>query len=292
MRIILGLIPALFWGLMPLFLNRFGGKPAEQMLGTVYGAALASVIFYFIMQPAISFSAFAWCFVAGMCWSFGTITQYSAYPEIGVSITMPTSTGSQLVGTSIVGVLFFKSWPGLSDKFIGFLAIAVIVIGVCMTAYQDKSNSGGMKISKANFKAGLMNASFGAIGFIICNSLPKIPQADGFEMIMPQCLGMLTSGILIALCRKQYRQEKPFFKAVTFENMITGFSFAIAEFVYFFSIDINGLSTGFVLSQMCVVISTLLGIYVIKEHKTHKELSLTLSGLVLVVVGGAITGLI
>ncbi|XIF19856.1 MAG: ribose uptake protein RbsU [Acetilactobacillus jinshanensis] len=164
--------------------------------------------------------------------------------------------------------------------------------GVCMTAYQDKANSGGTQISPANFRAGLMNAGFGAIGFIICNSLPKIPKATGFEMIMPQCLGMLASGILIALSMKRYRREKPFFKKVTFENMITGFSFAIAEFVYFFSININGLSTGFVLSQMCVVVSTLIGIFVIKEHKTHKELCLTLGGLVLVVVGGAVTGLI
>ncbi|XIF19857.1 MAG: ribose uptake protein RbsU [Acetilactobacillus jinshanensis] len=75
------------------------------------------------MRPSIGLSTFIWCFIAGMCWSFGTITQYSAYPEIGVSMTMPTSTGSQLVGTSIVGVLFFGSWATLPAKLIGFLAI-------------------------------------------------------------------------------------------------------------------------------------------------------------------------
>ena len=291
MRILIGLVPALFWGIMPLFLNRFGGRPAEQMLGTVYGSALASLVLFLIIRPQIQLSTFLWCFIAGMFWSFGTITQYSSYPEIGVSITMPTSTGAQLVGTSVVGVLFFGSWITGMDKLVGFLAILLIIIGVCLTALHDK-NSSGPQISAHNFRAGMMNCIFGAIGFIICNSLPKIPQASGLQMILPQSLGMLTSGIIIALIMKRYRQQKPFFKKVTWENMITGVSFSVAEFVYFFSIQINGLSTGFVLSQMCVVVSTLIGIFIIHEHKTHKELCFTLVGLLLVVVGGAVTGLV
>ena len=291
MRILIGLVPALFWGLMPLFLNRFGGKPAEQMLGTVYGSALASLVLFLIMRLQIQFSTFVWCFIAGMCWSFGTITQYSSYPEIGVSITMPTSTGAQLVGTSIVGVLFFGSWATGIDRIVGFLAILVIVIGVILTAVHDKQST-GPQISSRNFRAGMMNCIFGAIGFIICNSLPKIPHASGMQMILPQSLGMLTSGIIIALVMKRYRQQKPFFKRITWENMITGVSFSIAEFTYFFSIHLNGLSTGFVLSQMCVVVSTLIGIFIIHEHKTHKELCLTLVGLLLVVAGGAVTGLV
>lgn len=50
----------------------------------------------------------------------------------------------------------------------------------------------------------------------------------------------------------------------------------------------NGLATGFVLSQTSVVLATLTGIF-LKSEKTSKELMITIVGLVLILVAASIT---
>ena len=50
----------------------------------------------------------------------------------------------------------------------------------------------------------------------------------------------------------------------------------------------NGLATGFVLSQTSVVLATLTGIFFLNQ-KTSKELMITIVGLVLILVAASIT---
>ena len=51
----------------------------------------------------------------------------------------------------------------------------------------------------------------------------------------------------------------------------------------------NGLATGFILSQTSVVLATLTGIYFLKQHKTSKEMVITIIGLVLILVATSVT---
>ena len=37
MNILIGLIPALFWGILPLCVSKIGGKPTQQIMGTTMG---------------------------------------------------------------------------------------------------------------------------------------------------------------------------------------------------------------------------------------------------------------
>ena len=46
--------------------------------------------------------------------------QFISYTRIGVSGTIPLSTGFQLVGNSLIGVLIFGEWPTAQAKVIGF----------------------------------------------------------------------------------------------------------------------------------------------------------------------------
>lgn len=188
----------------------------------------------------------------------------------------------QLIGTTIVGALFFGCWQMAEAKMIGIIAIILIIIGVCMTAFHEKTNH----ISPHNFRVGVLLSVFGSFGFIACNSLPKIPSASGWEMLLPLSLGMLFSAGAISLSTSSIRQQHPFWNVTVFRNLLTGIMFGLAQCGYFFSMEANGLSTGFVLSQMCVIISTFGGIVFLHEHKTHHELLLTILGLFLVLSGG------
>lgn len=54
---------------------------------------------------------------------------------------------------------------------------------------------------------------------------------------------------------------------------------------------LNGLSVGFTLTQMNVVIATICGILILKEEKTKKEMIYVVIGLILVVLGGVFIGI-
>lgn len=81
-----------------------------------------------------------------------------------------------------------------------------------------------------------------------------------------------------------------FKEKVSWQQIISGFFFAFAALTYLISAqpNMNGLATGFVLSQTSVVLATLTGIF-LKSEKTSKELMITIVGLVLILVAASIT---
>lgn len=54
--------------------------------------------------------------------------------------------------------------------------------------------------------------------------------------------------------------------------------------------SVVGVATGFSLSQLGVVISTLGAILLLKERKTRKEILFVIGGVILVVIGGILIG--
>jgi glucose uptake protein/putative ribose uptake protein len=74
--------------------------------------------------------------------------------------------------------------------------------------------------------------------------------------------------------------------------MIDGLIFASAALSILLSKAHNGVATGTSLSQTNIIIATLGGLFILKEHKPKRELSFTLIGLALVVTGGILIGLL
>ncbi len=138
MNIFIALLPALFWGVLPVVVTRAGGKPIQQIIGTTAGTFLVSLIFLGIYHPHISATAFLFSFISGAFWAFGQINQYKAFAVIGVSRAMPISTGLQLASTSLLGVLAFGEWPATVTRYIGLLAVTIIIVGIILTTWQQK----------------------------------------------------------------------------------------------------------------------------------------------------------
>ncbi|GLB47059.1 putative sugar uptake protein [Philodulcilactobacillus myokoensis] len=287
MNILIGLIPALLWGLMPVAVNKSGGRPINQLIGTTYGAFIIALIVYLIKRPEISASTFWWCLLSGIFWTFGQLTQYTSFTKIGVSTAMPISTGMQLVGNSLIGVLFFGEWNSIEFKIIGFSAIVLIIIGIALTTKTDSDN----KINSAALKEGVLLLLFGTFGYAGYSAFPRIANADGWSALFPQILGMLITAVIFSIgLSKQNPVKDSLFSRHSILNMSTGFLFGLAAFVYLISTHLNGVATGFTISQMCVIVSTLSGIFIIGEHKSKRELTFVILGLILVVIGGIMTG--
>lgn len=284
-NIFIGLIPALMWGIQPLVMQTLGGKPGNQQMGMVMGTFLFAVGVLLFRQPEVwTLNLILSSFACGVIWALGQINQIGAFPLIGVSRAMPISTGTQLVGTSLVGVLYFHEWDTTEKLLLGFGAIAIIIIGVAFTAYQENK---GATENRGNMKRGIIMLLFSSLFFVGYAVIPRVANVSGWDAVFPQAIGMFLGTFII--CR--YQKEVNVWDKTSFKNIITGFIFATANLTMMLSNQLNGVAVGFTLSQMNVIVSTLGGLLLLKEKKTAKELLFVLFGLALVAGGGILIGL-
>lgn len=250
MTLLITLLPALLWGFTPVFVHFLGGKPIEQLLGTTYGGLVIGLIIFLIKRPTITFWDFFWCCIGGAFWSVGQLAQYHAYNRLSVSTTSPINSGVQLVGVNIVGVLFFGSWASPLAKIIGFSAVAFIIFGVYV------STRGGKKtplkstyIQKKQFAANVTKLILGAgIGYTICSTFPRIPDASGWVTFPSQTVGMFLGAVILALMSKKDRHWNVFFNKSAFLNIIEGFNSSLGTFFYQTAMMLTSVSTAFTLS--------------------------------------------
>jgi Putative glucose uptake permease len=132
------LLPAIAWGILPLAVAKINGKPINQIFGTALGTLIVSIGVFIVLKPSISVVSFIMAALAGGFWIIGQLGQYNAYKEIGVSQTMPISTGLQLIGTSLIGVLLFGEWASVNAKIFGAIGIILLIIGVALTGKKDQ----------------------------------------------------------------------------------------------------------------------------------------------------------
>lgn len=289
-NILIGLMPMIGWGLFPVIVGKIGGKPASQIIGTTLGTLiLAIIVAIFRGTPIPETKTFIFCLISGACWALAQIITFHVFETMGVSRTMPITTGFQLVGASLWGVFILGNWASTQSKLIGFTAIILIILGVYLTAWSEDRSSA----SKNGAVRGILLLLVGELGYLGYSAFPQAVHADGFQGFLPQALGMAIVGVIFGLTQTS-KTYQPFKEATSYKNIFSGFFFAFAALTYLISAQpsVNGLATGFVLSQTSVIFATIGGIYVLKEQKTKKEMAAVLIGLVLVLVAGSVTAFI
>lgn len=78
--------------------------------------------------------------ISGALWAFGQANQLKSISLIGVSNTMPVSTGMQLVGTTLFSVIFLGEWSSMTQIIFGLIAMILLVTGVALTSLKAKMN--------------------------------------------------------------------------------------------------------------------------------------------------------
>jgi len=283
MNILLALLPALCWGFFPILVSKIGGRPANQIWGIGIGSTFVGIIVLLLTHVHIPPRIFILSLLSGIFWSTGQIGQFVSYKNIGVSQTMPISTGFQLLGNSIIGVIAFGEWPGLKTKIFGFLTLILIIIGVSLTAITDKGSKYKVKLKNILFLL------LTTIGYWIYSSFPKTINADAQTIYFPQMLGILIGAFLYLFCTRQIKEVR---EKISWLDAAGGMLFGAGALAYIFSAKLNGVTSAFIFSQLSVVISTLGGMYLLHENKTGRELKYTYAGLILIIAGSIITGLI
>lgn len=280
MGLLVALIPALGWGIQPLILAKLGGKPTNQILGTGIGALIVGLIVQLGFSPtSISLPVFLISLASGAFWVIGQTGQYRALETLGVSKTMPITTGLQLVGTSLISVIAFGEWPGIINKLIGLVAIILLIIGAALTSINDD------KSASQSTRQGILILLSTSIGYWVYSALPRMVDASGLAIFFPQMLGVFIGALIYVLIKS----PGAITKKKSWQTSIIGLTFSISALAYIFSAQANGVATAFIITQLNVVVATIGGLVILKEKKTSHELKNTIFGLFLIVLGSVIT---
>lgn len=278
----IGLIPALGWGIQSIVMQKIGGKFTNKQMGMVFGTIIFALVVFIFRQPTAWTAGLLWgSLLCGIFWSCGQILQIKSFDMVGVTRAMPISTGTQLIGTALFGMLYFKEWHYSWQIILGMVALVLIILGVSLTTFKEKNSDQSKAIKKGVIV--LLMSSCGFVGYAV---IPRIFGLNGWDMLMPQAIAMLVSTIVICA----FQKDNQMWSIKSFANIATGLCFAVANLTIMLSNELNGVAVGFTLSQMNVVVATLGGLWILHERKTKKELSYVLCGLLLVVVGGICIG--
>lgn len=290
MAIAIALLPALLWGIIPLLITKIGGSIRQQIIGITSGALIFAIIVYFFTGPAYTLQIILISFLTGFMWTVGQIYQLKAFKLIGVSRAMPLSTGMQLIGTALVGVVAFGEWNTPFRLITGAIAILLIIAGVFSTAFTEATQSE----TSGFMRRGLIMLAVSSLGYILYVVTLQAFSIDGISAILPQAVGMVVSAFLMTLRNTEENSAgnaAPIFTKSTLLLTLPGISWASGNIAMIYANSLVGVATGFSLSQLGVIISTLGAIFLFKEEKTKKELLFVIVGVFLVALGGVIIGL-
>ncbi|MBT9717709.1 ribose/proton symporter RbsU [Enterococcus durans] len=290
--LLIGLGPLLGWGLYPTIASKLGGRPVNQILGSTIGTLIFAIVFAAIKGIGLPTGMdLVFSILSGVGWATAQIITFQSFTLIGSSRAMPITTAFQLLGASLWGVFALGNWPGTTAKLLGAFALVLIILGAWMTVWSEKKDKENSNLLK---KAVLLLA-IGEIGYWAYSAAPQATSIDGMHAFLPQAMGMvLVAVVYTAVLSFKGNEKSAFTEVVSYKHIFSGFFFAFAALTYLISAqpDMNGLATGFILSQTSVVLATLTGIWFLGQKKTKKEMTITVIGLVLILAAATITVLI
>lgn len=282
MDILLAILPALFWGSIVLFNVKLGGGPYSQILGTTLGALVFSIGVYIFIKPVLTPMVIVIGIISGLFWALGQANQLKSIDLIGVSKTMPISTGMQLVSATLFGVIVFHEWSTTTSVVLGVLALLCIIIGIVLTSLQSKEEKNDEQTG--NFKKGIVMLLISTLGYLVYVVIIRLFGIDGWSALLPQAIGMVLGGILLTF------KHQPFNK-YAIRNIIPGLIWAAGNMFLFISQPRVGVATSFSLSQMGIMISTLGGIFILGEKKTKRQFIAIVIGIIFIIAAGIMLGI-
>lgn len=286
--ILIGLGPLIGWGIYPTIASKFGGKPVNQILGSTIGTLIFAIVYNQIEHLGFPQGKdLLLAILSGIGWAVAQVITFYSFTLIGSSRAMPVTTAFQLLGASLWGVVALGDWPTMVDKVVGFVALAVIILGAWMTVWSEHKT----KEDSNSLRKAVIVLLIGEIGYWAYSAAPQAASINGKQAFLPQAIGMVIVGVIYGIITLVRKQGNPFAQKVTYKQIISGFFFAFAALTYLISAqpNMNGLATGFILSQTSVVLATLTGIWFLGQKKTHREMAVTVGGLILIIAAAAIT---
>mgnify|MGYP000854902952 FL=1 len=108
--ILIGILPSVFFGVATTLMGKTGGSGRQRVMGAVLGGLLMAAVATPFLHPAWTPLNLGVFFLTGLLLGVGVCDQLRSYSVLGMSRTMPPSTGGQLVLMSLAGIAIFGEW--------------------------------------------------------------------------------------------------------------------------------------------------------------------------------------
>lgn len=292
--ILIGLIPALGWGFQGIIMQKIGGTTANKQMGMVLTALVMSIVVALVDPIAWSPALIAAAAVNGIPWAIAQILQIKSFDYLGVSRAMPLTSGMQLILTSVIGAFYFNEWPHAWQMGVGFAGIALIIVGTVLTTYTE---AGQETTSKSDIRKGVIITAISSALYVAYAAAARFFNVDSFQILLPQALFMLAATIVISIIVSKrdsvdgvFGRVEGVFGLKSWQNMLTGVLWSVANIAVLFSNQVNGVAVGWTLANMNLIFATLGGLFILHEKKTPKELKFVIAGMIIIAAGGIAIG--
>lgn len=281
MDLLIALLPALFWGSVVLINVLVGGGPYNQIRGTTFGALIIGNLLLLtgntkFDDPIVIIVGL----ISGAFWALGQGYQLKSVSLIGVSKTMPISTGLQLVGTTLFSAIFLGEWSTGTQVILGLVAMILLVGGIALTSIKGKNEASE---STKNFGKAIPILLISTVGYVVYVVVAQIFGVDGMNALFFQSIGMAIGGLILSAKHETTIRS-------TVWNLIPGVIWGIGNLFMFYSQPKVGVATSFSFSQLLVIVSTLGGIFLLGERKDKRQMIGIWTGIILIVIAAFVLG--
>lgn len=281
MDLLIALLPALFWGSVVLINVYVGGGPFNQIRGTTLGALIIGIILLLtgnteFDKPIVIIVGL----ISGAFWALGQGYQLKSVNLIGVSKTMPISTGLQLVGTTLFSAIFLGEWSTGTQVTLGLFSMLLLVIGIALTSIKGKNEAAD---TTNNFSKAMVILLISTVGYVVYVVVAQIFGVDGTSALFFQSIGMAIGGFILSMKHETSIKS-------TALNLIPGIVWGIGNLFMFYSQPRVGVATSFSFSQLLVIVSTLGGIFLLGERKDKRQMIGIWAGIILIIIAAFILG--
>ena len=265
-----------------MLINVFvGGGPYNQIRGTTFGALIIGIILLLTGNAKFdNITVIIVGLISGAFWALGQGYQLKSVSLIGVSKTMPISTGLQLVGTTLFSAIFLGEWSTGTQVLLGLVAMVLLVIGIALTSIKGKNEAAE---NNKNFGKAMPILLISTVGYVVYVVVAQIFGVDGMSALFFQSVGMAIGGIILSINRETSTKS-------TLWNLIPGIVWGIGNLFMFYSQPKVGVATSFSFSQLLVIVSTLGGIFLLGERKDKRQMIGIWSGIALIIIAAFVLG--
>ena len=250
------------------------------------GALVFGIGTFLVLQPALNLRIMVIGIISGLFWSIGQGQQFQSMQAMGVSKTVPLSTGMQLIVNTLAGALLFHEWKTTHDYIFGITALVILIAGATLTSMKDPKSSVAAK-EDTQFARGFRALILSTIGYGGYTIIVNWSHIGATSIVLPQAIGMFVGAAIFA----GVGIGTAVFNKKTALNISTGLLWGLGNLFMLISMNDIGLAISYSLSQCGIIISTIGSIYLLGEQKTKKEMVYVTLGCLLVIVGGVTLGM-
>jgi glucose uptake protein len=256
-------------------------SPLTQAFWLTVGHLLLSLVIFLFTFHTIPPSEFILSFIAGILWGIGIFSGYVAIRYLGITRALGIWVPVVIIVSTLWGLLFFGEAMklGTGKTFLTILGVIILTIAAVTIIFSMK---GEEKVNKKFLKLGIIAAL--TLGFFHGSYFVPLHAShlSIFVTFVPLSIGMVLATGLLAMIQKQ---KFIYDKVSTARMLLAGLLLGTANYTALLTIQYIGVSQGYPLVQLGIVVNTLWGIFLFKEITTTKSKILIAIGIAVSLLG-------